>query len=70
MATMDITRINRAHAGQLAADCPPRQLRRAARYVASKALDAGDCAMLLDMLGLDPRDGLATDGESVTVFSS
>ena len=30
--------------------------RRAARAVAQRADDAGDCAMLLDMLGLDPKE--------------
>lgn len=31
---------------------------RAARYVASRARDAQDCARLLDELGLTPDDGL------------
>jgi hypothetical protein len=30
--------------------------RRAARFVASSARDAGDAALLLDMLGLDPAE--------------
>ena len=40
------------------------QRRRGARVVASAADDAGDCATLLAVLGLDPADGLAAqDGE-------
>jgi len=31
-----------------------------ARVVASAAIDAADCALLLAILGLDPADGLAT----------
>lgn len=31
--------------------------RRAALFVASTARGSADCAQLLDMLGLDPRDG-------------
>ncbi|WP_208630101.1 hypothetical protein, partial [Amycolatopsis kentuckyensis] len=34
------------------------QRRRGARVVASAADDAGDCATLLAILGLDPADGL------------
>ena len=34
------------------------QRRRAARVVASKAHDAEDCGLLLDVLGLTPADGL------------
>jgi len=32
--------------------------RDAARAVATRALDAEDCALLLDMLGLHPNEGL------------
>jgi hypothetical protein len=40
------------------------QRRRGARVVASAADDAGDCATLLAILGLNPADGLtAPDGE-------
>lgn len=35
-----------------------RQRRAAARRVASSALDARDCADLLDALGLDAADGV------------
>jgi len=31
-----------------------------ARVVASAAIDAADCALLLAILGLDPADGLVT----------
>ncbi len=34
------------------------QRRRGARMVASAADDAGDCATLLAILGLNPADGL------------
>ena len=36
---------------------PPEQKYRAARSVAHHAHDAGDCATLLDMLGLTAVDG-------------
>ena len=36
------------------------QRRRAVRAVASAAADADDCALLLDALGLKPKEGLAT----------
>lgn len=36
------------------------QNRRAARVVAGRALDAGDCAEMLAMLGLDARGEPAT----------
>lgn len=36
--------------------------RKATRRVATAAIDAADCAQLLDMLGLTPQDGLATKG--------
>ncbi|CAM2982989.1 hypothetical protein SAXI111661_11885 [Saccharomonospora xinjiangensis] len=35
----------------------PEQRRRAVRAVASAALDAEDCAELLDALGLAPEEG-------------
>ena len=38
-----------------------RQRRAAARRVASSALDARDCADLLDALGLSAADGLRQD---------
>ena len=31
--------------------------RRATRFVASQAVDAADCAILLDALGLRPEEG-------------
>jgi hypothetical protein len=37
--------------------------RKAARVLAgTHARDAADCALLLDMLGLTPQDGLTTKG--------
>jgi hypothetical protein len=36
--------------------------RRAARRVATAALDVDDCAELLDALGLTPQDGLRKAG--------
>lgn len=33
--------------------------RRAVRWIASEARDAGDCALLLDALGLIPQEGKA-----------
>ncbi|WP_091615680.1 hypothetical protein [Amycolatopsis saalfeldensis] len=36
----------------------PEQRRRCVRTVASRSTDAEDCARLLDVLGLDPADGL------------
>ncbi len=35
------------------------QRRRAVRAIASASRDAGDCAMLLDALGLAPEEGRA-----------
>jgi hypothetical protein len=32
---------------------------RAVRWIASEARDAGDCALLLDALGLTPQEGKA-----------
>jgi hypothetical protein len=37
--------------------------RRVVRTVAASAHDAGDCALLLEMLGLDPATGLAPADE-------
>lgn len=43
-----------------------RAVRRGAVWtVAHNAVDAVDCAMLLEMLGLDPADGRATDAACV-----
>ncbi len=38
-------------------DPDPEQRRRAVRAVASAALDAKDCAELLEALGLSPEEG-------------
>jgi hypothetical protein len=40
----------------------PEQRHRCARTVASRSTDAEDCALLLDVLGLKPADGLGGDG--------
>ena len=40
---------------------PPAQKYRAARSVAHHEADAGDCAVLLDMLGLAAVDGKAQE---------
>nr|WP_086863307.1 hypothetical protein [Amycolatopsis lexingtonensis] len=45
----------------------PEQRRRGARLVASAADDAGDCATLLAILGLDPADGLAAPADEPPV---
>ncbi len=45
-----------AQLGQL--DVPREQRARAIHAVASAAVDAEECAMLLDMLGLRPQEGL------------
>jgi hypothetical protein len=37
----------------------PDTRRRAARFVATQARDADDCALLLDALGLRPEEGTA-----------
>ena len=37
----------------------PEQRHRCARAVASRSADAQDCALLLDVLGLDAAEGLA-----------
>lgn len=42
----------------LAPDIPAEQCRAAALTVAHNATDADDCAQLLEMLGLTPRDRL------------
>ncbi|MGH3519403.1 MAG: hypothetical protein ACRDQ7_18695 [Haloechinothrix sp.] len=53
-----------------AGDAEPtsEQRRRAVRTVASAAVDAEDCALLLDALGLKPEEGLSdassSDGDS------
>lgn len=39
----------------------PWEERRAARTVAHHAIDAEDCAELLEMLGLDPKKGKAPE---------
>jgi len=39
------------------------QRHHGARTVASMSKDATDCALLLDMLGLDPADGLTPNSE-------
>lgn len=40
------------------AETVAEQRARAVRAVAAVAVDASDCRMLLDALGLDPREGL------------
>ncbi|MFE0025065.1 hypothetical protein [Amycolatopsis sp. NPDC059021] len=45
------------------AELSQEQRRRGARMVASAALDAQDCALLLDILGLEAADGLVKDPE-------
>ncbi|AHH97986.1 hypothetical protein GCM10010174_06030 [Kutzneria viridogrisea] len=47
----------KALARQSVTECPPHQLRRAARYVAASADSPQECAQLLDMLGLSAEDG-------------
>ncbi|WP_329073467.1 hypothetical protein [Amycolatopsis sp. NBC_01480] len=39
----------------------PEQRHRCARTVASRSTDAEDCALLLEVLGLKPADGLVSD---------
>jgi hypothetical protein len=56
------TTMNTTRPGLLdGANCPPEQLRRAARYIASQSDNAEACAELLDMLGLTAADGLARE---------
>ncbi|MFD9890056.1 hypothetical protein ACFWY9_12005 [Amycolatopsis sp. NPDC059027] len=43
------------------AELSQEQRRRGVRTVASAALDAQDCALLLDILGLDAADGVVKD---------
>jgi hypothetical protein len=53
-----LTRIR--HSGNAEPSNPPKERAAAARTVASNAIDAADCAELLDMLGLDPGEGRTT----------
>lgn len=51
------------HIGRAPEEHQAAERRAAARAVAGNfARDAEDCALLLDMLGLNPQDGLATKG--------
>lgn len=52
-----LTRIR--HAGEATPPNPPNERRAAARIVASNAVDAGECAELLAMLGLTAADGIS-----------
>jgi hypothetical protein len=57
-----MTAMDTARPGLLdGANCPPEQLRRAARYIASRSDDAQECAELLDVLGLTAADGLTRE---------
>lgn len=53
--SMDGTPISQADINRIEAEerLHAEQKRRAARVVAATALDAGDCRLLLDILGLD-----------------
>ncbi|AHH98295.1 hypothetical protein [Kutzneria albida] len=44
-------------AGSIKGGSPDEQKRAAVRWVASNAVDVGDCARLLDMLGLTAEEG-------------
>jgi hypothetical protein len=44
------------HLGEL--DVPLEQRRRAMRVVAATSVNAADCALLLDMLGLKPEQAI------------
>lgn len=47
-----------AGSSMIVAPVPAEQRAAAVRHVASRATDAEDCALLLDMLGLSPHECL------------